>query len=137
MKKNIWEEIANQYNISLEEEFIVEEKGEDIVYKFTEKGLVCVNPSDELPSINTLHRIFSGEFSVVPLPWKPEIGDEYWSVSTSCNGALISESFTWNENMIDLCSYYCGNCFKTQEEAQAQSYELFCKLHHYYNEKED
>ena len=30
MKKNIWEEIANQYNISLEEEFIVEEKGGDV-----------------------------------------------------------------------------------------------------------
>lgn len=42
MKKNIWEEIANQYNISLEEEFIIEEKGEDIVYEFTERGLVCV-----------------------------------------------------------------------------------------------
>ena len=27
MKKNIWEKIANQYNISLEEEFIIEEKG--------------------------------------------------------------------------------------------------------------
>ena len=137
MKKNIWEEIANQYNISLEEEVIVEEKGVDIIYEFTEKGLVCVSPSDELPSINTLHRILSGEFSIVPLPWRPEIGDEYWSVSMSCNGTLISESFTWNEDMIDLCSYYCGNCFKTQEEAQAQSSDILAKLWKYYHEKED
>ena len=136
MKKNIWEEIANQYNISLEEEFIVEEKGEDIVYKFTEKGLVCVIPSDELPSINTLHRILSGEFSIVPLPWKPEIGDTYWTVDMDSTRALVTESFTWNDDMTDFCNYYCDNCFKTREEAQAQSSDILAKLWKYYHEKE-
>lgn len=136
MKKNIWEKIANQYNISLEREFIIEEKGADIVYKFTKKGLVCVSPSDELPSINTLHRILSGEFSVVPLPWKPKVGDRYWIAAESIDGKLYAEVFTWTNDITDYCAYRCGNCFMSKEEAEAQMCELRYTLGKYYTETE-
>ena len=136
MKKNIWEIIANQYGIPLEREFTIEEKGADIVYKFTEKGLVCVSPSDELPSINTLHRILSGEFSVVPLPWKPKVGDRYWIAEESIDGKLYAEVFTWNNDITDYCAYRCGNCFMSKEEAEAQMCELRYTLGKYYTETE-
>lgn len=42
MKKNIWEKIANQYNIPLEREFIIDEYGAGAIYKFTKKTDLCV-----------------------------------------------------------------------------------------------
>ncbi len=136
MKKNIWEKIANQYNIPLEREFIIDEYGAGAIYKFTKNGLVRTD-REELPSLTILVQIFNGELSIVPKPWKPEVDDIYWVANETSEGALFTEFYTWRGDMVDFSNYYCGNCFNTQEEAQAQSFEVLCKLQKYYNEKED
>ncbi len=136
MKKNIWEKIANQYDIPLEREFTIDELAQSPVYKFTENGIVRVGCSLPTSSDILLH-ILSGEFSITPKPWKPEVNDIYWVVNKTSGGALSTEFYTWKGDMVDFSNYYCGNCFYTQEEAQAQSFELSCKLQKYYNEKED
>lgn len=136
MKKNIWEIIANQYGIPLEREFTIDELAQSPVYKFTKNGIVHVGCSLPTSPDISLH-ILSGEVSITPKPWKPEIGDEYWAVSKYCNGELIVEYCIWREDINDLCNYYCGNCFDTKEEAQAQSSEVYAKLIHHYNKEED
>lgn len=136
MKKNIWETIANQYGIPLDREFTIEEYGTTAVYTFTKNGLKRTDRKEQ-PALIILAKLLNGELSVVPKLWKPEVGDTYWIVNTLSNGALFTESSIWNEDMTDFCRYYCENCFKTREEAQAQSVEVYAKLTKYYNKKED
>ena len=135
MKKNIWENIANQYGIPLEREFIVEEYGATAVYKFTKNGLMRTDKTVP-PSLYILVQILNGELSIAPKLWKPKDGATYWTVNTTSGGALFTECFTWHEDMADICNYYCGNCFMTKEEAEAQSFEIYTKLMKYCNEKE-
>lgn len=68
--------------------------------------------------------------------WKPKFGDAYWTVCTIYGGALSTEFFNWDDDMIDFCNYYCGNCFKSDEEAQAHLVEIYNKLYNRYNEEE-
>lgn len=91
MKKNIWEKIANQYNIPLEREFIIEEYGADAIYKFTKNGLMLID-GKEPSSLTTLVQILSGELSITPKPWKPKVGDKYYHVEESINGELYIET---------------------------------------------
>lgn len=135
MKKNIWKEIANQYDIPLEREFTVDGCGVNVVYKFTENGLRCID-GDGLPSLTILTQILSGEVSITPKPWKPKVGDKYWVVTESISGGLYIETIKWNNDITDYCAYRCGNCFASEEEAEAQMYELRYTLSKYYTEKE-
>lgn len=136
MKKNIWEKIANQYNIPLEREFIIDEYGAGAIYKFTKNGLVRTD-REELPSLTILVQIFNGELSIIPKPWKPKVGDKYYYVAESISGGLYIETIKWNNDITDYCAYRCGNCFASEEEAEAQMYELRYTLSKYYTEKEN
>ena len=135
MKKNIWEIIANQYGIPLEREFTIDELAQSPVYKFTKNGIVRVGCSLPTSPDISLH-ILSGELSITPKPWKPKIGDKYYYVAESINGELYIETIEWNNDMTDYCAYRCGNCFASEEEANAQMYKLRSTLCEYYIETE-
>ena len=135
MKKNIWEIIANQYGIPLEREFTIDELAQSPVYKFTKNGILRVGCSLPTSPDISLH-ILSGELSITPKPWKPKIGDKYYYVAESINGELYIETIEWNNDMTDYCAYRCGNCFASEEEANAQMYKLRSTLCEYYIETE-
>ena len=134
MKKNIWEIIANQYGIPLEREFTIEELEQSLVYKFTKNGLVRVDC--DLFNPNVVLQILSGELSITPKPWKPKVGDKYYYVAESISGELYIETLKWNNDMTDYCAYRCGNCFASEEEANAQMYKLRSTLCDYYSRKD-
>ena len=134
MKKNIWKKIANQYGIPLEREFTIDELEQSLVYKFTQNGIVRVDC--DLFNPNVVLRILSGELSITPKPWKPKVGDKYYYVAESINGELYIETIEWNNDMTDYCAYRCGNCFASEEEANAQMYKLRSTLCEYYSKKE-
>lgn len=136
MKKNIWENVAKALGISLEREFTIEEYGSDIVYKFTKHGLIQVDIDEAPPSI-VLPQLLSGELSITPKPWKPKVGDKYYHVEESINGELYIETIEWNNDMTDYCAYRCGNCFASEEEANAQMYKLRSTLCEYYSKSEN
>ena len=142
MKKNVWENIAKAFCIPLEREFTVEyssKAGKYKVagtYKFTKNGLECTD-FDKIPYSDILPRILSGELSIIPKPWKPKVGDKYYYVAESISGGLYVETLKWNNDITDYCAYRCGNCFASEEEAEAQMYELRYTLSKYYTEKEN
>lgn len=136
MRKNIWKNIAKSFNIPLGREFTIEEFFNLGTYKFTENGLECVD-HDELPYSDVLSQILSGGLSIVPKPWKPNVGDKYYYVEESINRELYIDTAKWNNDITDYSAYYCGNCFASEEEAEAQKYTLRSTLCKYYNEKED
>ncbi len=136
MKKNVWENIAKSFGIPLEREFVIEELFEIGTYKFTKNGLERTD-CDKMPCSDILPRILSGELSIIPKPWKPKVGDKYYYVGESISGGLYIETIKWNNNITDYCAYRCGNYFASEEEAEAQMYELRYTLSKYYTEKEN
>ena len=136
MKKNVWENIAKSFGIPLEREFVIEELFEIGTYKFTKNGLERTD-CDKMPCSDILPRILSGELSIIPKPWKPKVGDKYYYVEESISEGLYIETIKWNNNITDYCAYRCGNCFASEEEAEAQMYELRYTLSKYYTEKEN
>ena len=135
MRKNVWENIAKSFNMPLGREFTIDELEQSLVYKFTQNGLVRVDC--DLFNPNVVLRILSGELSITPKPWKPKVGDKYYYVKESINGALYIETIKWNNDMTDYCAYRCGNCFASEEEANAQMYKLRSTLCEYYSKKEN
>ncbi len=135
MRKNVWENIAKSFNMPLGREFTIDELEQFLVYKFTQNGLVRVDC--DLINPNVVLRILSGELSITPKPWKPKVGDKYYHVEESINGELYIETIKWNNDMTDYCAYRCGNCFASEEEANAQMYKLRSTLCEYYSKKEN
>lgn len=135
MRKNVWENIAKSFNMPLGREFTIDELEQSLVYKFTQNGLVRVDC--DLFNPNVVLRILSGELSITPKPWKPKVGDKYYHVEESINGGLYIETIKWNNDMTDYCAYRCGNCFASEEEANAQMYKLRSTLCEYYSKKEN
>lgn len=135
MRKNVWENIAKSFNMPLGREFTIDELEQSLVYKFTQNGLVRVDC--DLFNPNVVLRILSGELSITPKPWKPKVGDKYYHVEESINGELYIETIKWNNDMSDYCAYRCGNCFASEEEANAQMYKLRSTLCEYYSKKEN
>ena len=65
--------------------------------------------------------IIIGNYSVVKLPWKPKVAEQY-SYCLSPGHAVVSS--TWRCAPTDLCYWKAGNCFKTEEEARIKGKEI-------------
>lgn len=49
------------------------------------------------------------------MDWTPMVGEPYYHVSSNLT---ISKDY-WDKSLYDLSNYYCGNCFKTEQDALA------------------
>ncbi len=65
--------------------------------------------------------IVSGRYKIEKLPWKPKDSDKYWFVNPK--GYLVHAYFC-EDGMVDLYNFNTGNCFKTEEEAEAHKDEV-------------
>lgn len=135
---NYWKQFAEMLGLELGEEFVItdsygERKDED-KYKIEEDGFYYKNKEIEdwltEPS-TTVNKLISGDYKAVPKPWKPKKGDEYWRCS-SMRGFVSSA--IWLDDVIDLCGWKSGNCFKTREEAQSKGKEIMEQIMKEYEE---
>ena len=139
---NYWKQFAEMLGLELEQEFVLTDadgnikgniKGE-LTYKFTEDGLLYKSPTLvnwSKSSSGTILRLLNGDYKAVPKPWKPKKGDEYWRCS-SIHGFVSSA--IWLDDVIDLCGWKSGNCFKTREEAQYKGKEIMEQIMKEYEE---
>ena len=139
---NYYKQVAEMLGLELEQEFVLTDvdgnikgniKGE-LTYKFTEDGLLyksqtLVNWSKS--SSGTILRLLNGDYKVATKPWKPKYGDEYWRRS-SMRGFVSSA--IWLDDVIDLCGWKSGNCFKTREEAETKGKEIMEQIMKEYEE---
>lgn len=138
---NYYKKIAEMLGVELGEEFRLEEfrlkenKTKNILiprYKITqEEGLMYSVNRNEFDRSTMLMSIINGSCSIVKLPWKPKKGDEYWRCS-SIRGFVSSA--IWLDDVIDLCGWKSGNCFRTKEEAETKGKEIMEKLVKEYEE---
>ena len=133
-----WEQFAEILGLELEQEFILVSpdgtKVSNDLYKITENGLFYKKRKDGVwlsePS-TTLSSLLQGLCKAVPKPWKPEKGEAYWHYSKVWGQATFRK---WEGTLDDLCTWKCGSCFRTEEEANTKGKEIMEKLVKEYEE---
>lgn len=135
---NYWKQFAEMLGLELEQEFeLTDDDGNrknKYTYKFTEDGVLYKSPiftNWSVNSLGTIGSLLNGDVKVVPKPWKPEKGEAYWHYSNVWKQATFLK---WEGTIDDLCTWKCGSCFRTEEEANTKGKEIMEKLVKEYEE---
>lgn len=126
--KNYMKEVAEMLGVEFGEEFEVKYEGPTayrIIAKFSDNGITLVSGTCEWGNlINTgrnrsaiLYDLLNGAATIVRKPWKPKDGECYYYVNTQA-GVFGAH---WNNCTCDIYNYKLGNCYRTPEEANAES----------------
>lgn len=129
MFKNYMPEVAKMLGVGIGEEFnIIDSDCGEVsagTYKFTEKHLENVF-REEAPFI--LIRLLWGDYTIEKLPWKPKEDEKYWFVTVGASCAyVVWHAFSYSSE-IELYRLKMGNCFRTEEDANAGIEEVLAKL---------
>ena len=123
--------IAKELGVEVVEEFKVT-RYSNVVFRFDETSLqffaTLTNDwrevSDELYKM-----IMKGDTEVERLPFKPKEGERYWYVywNFTLEHPCVTD-IAFEDS--DMCYHhiYCGNCFRTAEEAEKHKYGIYEKL---------
>ena len=102
------------------------------IYKFSNDCLLCADEDDKdcfgVASDKTLRCILNGSLKIIKLPFKPKNGEQYYRVFIHRDGDININRDTWVDWTTDYMCKYCGNCFRTEVEAEAHKYEIYEKL---------
>lgn len=134
---NYYKKIAEMLGVELEEEFKLKpsclEKPWNCLYRFSKDGLE--NKYSDLSWVKcekgAIDNILIGQTEVIKIPWKPKEGELYWYYSKTLNQAI---SRNWDAENYALCLWKCGNCFKTEKEANAKGKEIMKQIQKEYEE---
>lgn len=135
---NYYKQFAEMLGLELEQEFrLVNPDGTKVdndLYKIREDGLFYKKRKDGVwlsePS-TTLSSLLQGLCKVVPKPWKPKYGEEYWHYSEEWNEGI---SCKWEGGWFDLLLWKVGYCFKTKNEADIKGKEIIKQIRKEYEE---
>ena len=133
-----WKQFAEMLGLELGQEFrLVKHDGTKVdndLYKIREDGLFYKKRKDGVwlsePS-TTLSSLLQGLCKVVPNPWKPKYGEQYWSYSVKRSQACCG---MFGEYVKDYACWKLGNCCKTSEEAQSKGKEIMEQIKKEYEE---
>lgn len=108
-------EVAKMLGVELGEEF---ECSNGYKYILREDGIF---ESKHIDGFSTnkfapaLVALLNGEIVIKRKPWKPSKGDKYWYIFP--DGSV--NYCHWTDDALDFFIYKVGNCYRTQEEAEA------------------
>ena len=108
-------EIAKMLGVELDEEFECSNGHKYILREdgiFESKYIDGFSTNKFAPALVAL---LNGEIVIKHKPWKPSEGDRYWHISSTGSAAY----YRWIDHPIDILFYKIGNCYRTQEEAEA------------------
>ena len=69
-----------------------------------------------------------GKYEIVKLPFKPKKGETCYLVGWNSEQLISVSSVIWMNDDVDYGLLYCGNCFRTEAEAERHKYEIYEKL---------
>lgn len=117
---NYMSEVAKMLGVELEEEFEVCWQDNPMWHTYamlTNKGIKITHSDLTIfSSSDILEWILCGMAPIKLKPWKPKYYEKYYSI-----GADGLEPGTWMNDFIDDTLYKIGNCYRTEEEARADS----------------
>ena len=135
---NYYKQFAEMLGLELEQEFVLTDVYGKIkdwyTYKITENGIFYKSKISEdwikdKPSV--VEELLNGCIKVLPKPWKPKYGEQYWSYSIKNNHAFSNLFCDYSD---DYVWWKSGNCFRTEEEAETKGKEIMEKLVKEYEE---
>ncbi len=136
---NLIPKICEMLGVEIGEEFnakhanigkiLTNSKEEPAIFKFGNDGLYakCSDGSGDFFLIG-MGNFLKGDYEIVKLPFKPKDGEDYWSVRWGNNQHIEVSSGMWSSDDIDYRQLYCGNCFRTEAEAEKHKHEIYEKL---------
>lgn len=134
-----WEQFAEMLGLELDEEFSLAtpngEKANLNTYIIIEDGIYYESATHDAwwsASDEILGFLLMGEFKPVPKPWKPKKGDIYWHYSEGWEQATFRK---WEGTLDDLCTWKCGSCFRTEEEANTKGKEIMEQIQKEFEEE--
>ena len=134
---NYYNQIAEMLGVELNEEFKLKpsclEKPWNSLYRFSTDGLENKYSDGAWVKCEkgAIDQILIGQTEVIKIPWKPKKGEAYWHYSKGWEQATFRN---WEGTLDDLCTWKCGSCFRTEEEANAKGKEIMEQIQKEYEE---
>lgn len=135
---NYWKQFAEMLGLELGQEFVLTDsygkRKDGYTYQITKNGFLYksqINDDWYGERSETIERLLEGYDKAVPKPWKPKEGELYWYYSKTLNQAI---SRNWDAENYALCLWKCGNCFKTEKEANEKGKEIMKQIQKEYEE---
>ena len=129
---NLIPKIAEMLGVEIGEEFEIRPFNATSLYKsakyhFTEYCFQYYDVVDEAwrPS-DALTSVLNGMSEIIKLPFEPKEGETYYKVILRYGLSVAKED--WAGWLADYSDKYCGNCFRTEAEAEKHKYEIYEKL---------
>lgn len=119
-------EIAKMLGVEIGEKFRIDFKDDTKLFMFTEDTLVEAGSGE--PIYRTLADLVYGIRKIIKLPFEPKSGERYYYVYFIHNAKLEVLNSIWRCETADCQFKYCGNCFRTREEAEREKYNVYKKL---------
>lgn len=132
---NLIPEIAKMLGVEVGEEFKLKQTTGDIKsakYRFRNIGDQIIYERTDfcgdwtMCSAEEVGLLVLGKHEIVKLPFKPKDGDLYYWVSIVRTPKV--EKKCYRRETFDYTNKYCGNCFRTEVEAEKHKYEIYEKL---------
>lgn len=131
---NYMSQTAKTLGVELHESFKIFRNSYESYHDFmlSENGLLTlVGDEWQFAEAGILQALLTGKATIVRKPYKPKVNETYWFIDWAKN---ISDE-DWEENVNDLMRYFCGNCFRTADEAKKHRNKILEKLTMYKNKE--
>jgi hypothetical protein len=122
--------IAKELGVEIGEEFrIKDESGiDEDFHRFTDCGLVYYDQAMcEWQESAMIIDLIDGRAEVVKKPFEPKEGERYWYVYWGTEYIKVTD-LPFEDDDMHYHHKYCGNCFRTEAEAEKHKYEIYEKL---------
>ena len=126
-----WKNVANIFDVELEEEFVICKNEKKYKVKITNGGLMELKDNEWMVS-GKLNSIISGEYEIENKPYKPHVGELYFYYTDGTGMSYVLSNTVWEDTISDLINFYIGNCFRSENEARKGQEKLFTKLERAY-----
>lgn len=87
--------------------------GYDAYYRFTPEVLQFSSDKVEWKQSSQLSNLIYGTRRVIKLPYRPELGQVFYTPSSHLNNACVCR---WEENIVDIALYEAGLVFRTEND---------------------
>ena len=131
--RNYMPEVAKMLGVEVEQTFKIKswfaEGADDSVYKFTERDFCFYDDETGVWESSLRYAdIINGNAFIIEIPFKPKDGKRYYMFTFNGGKFCLAETVFDEYCIVDLTNVYCGNCFRTKEEAQKHKVEIYEKL---------
>lgn len=142
MDKNLIPKIAKMLGVEIGEEFLLRDVATGFIcskeififmvedrckefngeVRFKKKSDNGHQYSSSAYSTEIFQQLCEGRYEIVKIPpWKPKIGDYYWTFDKSNASTCIRWTvgcFFWENSPFDICAFKNGWVFRTEDEAE-------------------